>query len=79
MQSVAKRDRPNAVTATRVDAGRSTRAHRVTVDLDDTEYLTLRNHATNWFVSGSAVLRALLAEMSEDGELAERIAARVHD
>ncbi|MDA8355559.1 MAG: hypothetical protein M0Z95_04510 [Actinomycetota bacterium] len=51
----------------------------MTVDLDDSEYLTLRGHATNWFVSGSAVLRALLAEMSEDGELAERIAARVRD
>ena len=79
MQSVAKRDRPKEVVATRADAPQGTRVHRVTVDLVDSEYLTLRGHATNWFVSGSAVLRALLAEMSEDGELAERIAARVRD
>ena len=79
MQSVAKRDRPKELVATRADAARGTRVHRVTVDLDDNEYLTLRGHATNWFVSGSAVLRALLVEMSEDGELAERIAARVRN
>ena len=52
------------------------RTHRVTVDLDDGAYALLRRTALEWFVPGSAVLRALLAEMADDSELARRVRFR---
>jgi len=52
------------------------RTHRVTVDLDDGAYAFLRRTALDWFVPGSAVLRALIAEMDDDRDLAERVRSR---
>jgi len=52
------------------------RTHRVTVDLDDGAYAFLRRTALDWFVPGSAILRALIAEMADDLDLAERVRSR---
>jgi len=52
------------------------RTHRVTVDLGDGDYAFLRRTALDWFVPGSAILRALIAEMASDRDLAERIRSR---
>lgn len=52
------------------------RTHRVTVDLDDSAYALLRRTALDWFVPGSAVLRALIAEMADDPDLAGRVRSR---
>jgi hypothetical protein len=52
------------------------RTHRVTVDLDDGAYAFLRRTALDWFVPGSAILRALIAEMASDPDLAERVRSR---
>ena len=52
------------------------RTHRVTVDLDDGAYALLRRTALDWFVPGSVILRALIAEMVDDPDLAERVRSR---
>jgi len=46
------------------------------VDLDDGVYAFLRRTALDWFVPGSAILRALIAEMANDPDLAERVRSR---
>jgi hypothetical protein len=91
MQQVANRSRPEpavvevppaaptrqtlpAVGESYKPAGR--KIHRVTVDLDDAAYRLLRRSALDWFVTGSALMRALVAEMAENRELAERIRRR---
>lgn len=55
------------------------RTHRVTVDLDDNAYSFLRRVAFDWFVPASAVLRALLAELAGDPDLAERVQSRASE
>jgi len=64
----------SAVGGPRATAGG--RAHRVTVDLDDNAYSFVRRSALDWFVPGSALLRALIAEMADDVDLAERVRIR---
>jgi len=92
MQQVATRarpDRPSAeeppVSPATADASPTVgeprtpgagRTHRVTVDLDDSAYAVLRRTALDWFVPGSAVLRALIAEMADHPDLAERVRSR---
>jgi len=44
--------------------------------LDDGVYAFLRRTALDWFVPGSAILRALIAEMANDPDLAERVRRR---
>jgi hypothetical protein len=47
--------------------------HCVTVDLADDAYTFLGLTAPEWFVPGSAILRAFLAEIAEGRHLAERL------
>lgn len=91
MQQVAARGRPGSVDegapvqaqpdSASPPAGEprtrgAARTHRVTVDLDDDAYALLRRTALDWFVPGSAMLRALIAEMAADPDLAERVRIR---
>ena len=89
MQQVAARGRPGSADegapvqaqSDSVSAGEprtpgAARTHRVTVDLDDDAYALLRCTALDWFVPGSTLLRALIAEMAADPDLAERVRIR---
>jgi len=51
---------------------------RVTLDLDPAVHLFLREFATAAGVKASPVLRALLAELKADKQLAERVRGRVY-
>lgn len=53
------------------------RTKRITVDLPISEHRFLRDYAYDHEVDGMKVMRALLAELAEDSELAARIQTRL--
>lgn len=61
----------------KVSGARRERTKRITVDLPRDEHKFLRDFAYDADADGMRVVRALLAELREDGDLTERILGRL--
>jgi hypothetical protein len=57
--------------------GRPAKPIRITVDLNASQHRFLREYCLNTGTKGTAVLRALLAELAEDEELRSRLTQKL--